>query len=555
MKKSQIAAALALVLSATVAQAETSDWKQVTDSGGLTYKIHVPTTFSKPVPEKRALMVVMTGCVQDNTAVTDSSTGSAANLEAAAANWGMVMVAPAKNSSTQAGFSCWGYWQDNTTQASIKAVRTLVSNLLKDPSLNVDPNQVYITGLSSGATVSVEIACGAPDLIAGVAPSAGPTMTTGSNCALNQTFCSVTQSAFTQQCNAYATTYGADKNLFKTQIASVGYGTSDTTVSTKYGLQNANLLAGFYGSYTGKTYTQGSTANNLAGGQGASEWQWNSSAEKRVSLVAFNTVPHAWSAGAGAKSTSYVSSASINYADYLGKFFTENNLRVVVGDPNVVSKLACSVGKDSINLTWTAPKNGADSYIARNLTSGENTETTALNKVFQPLTTGTAYRVTVAAKRGGTMYADATPIICTPTPVAAPTDLVATPSATTVALTWKGAAAKYNITRNAAAIGSSTTTNYTDTGLAPVTNYNYCVKAVDVNGDESAATCVATTTKPAICYTTTAAGTCSDHYVAKRLDLNKYLACGNKYGYMASVTLYGYGSPTVWTDKPDCSPM
>lgn len=554
MKKSKIAAAVALVLSATAAQAATSDWKSATDSGGLAYKIHVPATFSKPVPEKRALMVVMTGCVQNNTAVTDSTSGSAANLEAAAANWGMVMVAPAKNSATQAGFSCWGYWQDSTINASIKAVRSLVSNLLKDTSLNIDPNQVYITGLSSGATVSVEIACASPDLIAGVAPSAGPTMTTGDSCALNQTFCSVSQSTFTQKCNAYATSYGADKNLFKTQMASVGYGVGDTTVSTKYGLQNASLLAGFYGAYTGKTYTQGGSVV-LPGGKGGTEWKWTSGDEKRVSLVAFTDVPHAWSAGAGATSTSYVSKVSLNYADYLGKFFTENNPRLTPANPNLPNKLACTVTKDSVSLSWTAPKNGADSYIARNMTTGENAETTALSKVFQPLTTGKAYTFAVAAKRAGTVYEDTKPIVCTPTPVAAPTELVATPTANTVALTWKGAGVKYNITRNGAPLASSTTTSYTDNGLTPVTAYTYCVKTVDQAGDESAATCVNTTTKPEICYTTTAAGTCSAHYVAKRLDLNKYLACGNKYGYMASVTLYGYGSPTVWTDKSDCSAM
>lgn len=555
MMKSKTAAALALAFSATFAQAATSDWKQVTDSGGLTYKIHVPTSYSKPVPDKRALMVVMTGCVQANTAVTDSTSGSAANLESAAANWGMVMVAPAKNSATQAGFSCWGYWQDSTTNESIKEVRTLVSNLLKDTTLKVDPNQVYITGLSSGATVSVEIACSSPDLFAGVAPSAGPTMTTGSDCALNQTFCSVTQSTFTQKCNAYATANGVDKNLFKTQIAGVGYGTSDTTVSTKYGLQNSQLLAGFYKDYSGKTYTQSASANTLAGGKGGSEWLWTSGDEKRVSLVAFNTVPHAWSAGAGATGTSYVSNLSLNYGDYLGKFFTENNLRIKPANPNVVDKLACTVTKDSVSLTWVAPTNGADSYIARNTTSGVNVETTALSKVFQSLTTGQANTFTVAAKRGGVVYEDAKPIICTPTPVAAPTELVATPAAKTVALTWKGAGVKYNITRNSSPIGSATTTSFNDSGLTPSTPYTYCVKAVDAIGDESAATCVATTTKPEICYTTTAAGTCSTHYVAKRLDTTKYLACGNKYGYTASVTLYGYGTPTVWTDKSDCSAM
>lgn len=554
MKKSTLAVSLALAFSVTAAHAATSDWKQVTDSGGLTYKIHTPATFSKPAPEKRALMLVMTGCTQAGTAVTDATSGSAANLETAAANWGMVMVAPEKNSATQAGFSCWGYWEPAKVTASIKAVRTLVANLLKDPSLNIDPKQVYITGLSSGASISAEIACSSPDLFAGVAPSAGPTMTTSSSCAMNK-FCSVSQATFTQQCNAYATSTGASKDLFKTQIASVGYGTKDTTVSTQYGDQNANLYAGFYKTYSGKTYNKGA-ATALAGGKGASEWVWSSSdSEKRVTLVAFNDVPHAWSAGAGAKGTSYVSNLSINYADYLGKFFTENNQRLTPVNPNLAKNLACTVTKDSVNLTWAAPDNGADSYIAKNMTTGENAEVTTTSKLFKPLTTSKAYTFTVAAKRAGTVYEEVKPIECTPTPVAAPTELVATPEAKTVALTWKGAGVKYNIKRNASPIGSATATSYADSGLTPETSYNYCVTTVDQNGDESAATCVTTKTKPEVSYTTTQSATCSAHYVAKRLNLNQYLACGSKNGYMNAVTLYGCGNPTVWTNKADCSAL
>ncbi|MBS1197621.1 MAG: Poly(3-hydroxybutyrate) depolymerase [Proteobacteria bacterium] len=554
MRKSALAISLALVFSATAAHAATADWKSATDSGGLTYKIHVPSTFSKPVADKRALMLVMTGCTQENTAVTDSST-SAANLETAAKNWGMVMVAPAKNSSTQAGFSCWGYWESAKASASIKAVRTLVQNLLKDASLNIDPNQVYITGLSSGATISVAAACGSPDLFAGVAPSAGPTLTSGSSCAISS-FCSVSQATFTQQCNAYASANGVDKNLFKTQIAGVAYGTKDTTVSTSYGAQNSDLFAGFYKSYTAQTYSKGGTAT-LTGGKGASEWLWSSAdtSKKRVSLVAFNEVPHAWSAGEGATGTSYVSKLSINYADYLGKFFTENNLRVETVPADVVNDLACTVTKDSVNLTWKAPKNGADAYIAKNMTAGANVETTALSMQFKPLTTSKAYTFTVAAKRAGTVYEEAKPIVCTPAPVAAPTELVATPAAKTVALSWKGAGVKYNVKRNAALIASPTAASYADSGLTPETDYNYCVTTVDQNGDESAATCVTTKTKPEVSYTTTSSATCSAHYVAKRLNLNQYLACGGKIGYINSVMLYGCGSPTVWTNKADCSAL
>ena len=92
--------------------------------------------------------------------------------------------------------------------------------------------------------------------------------------------------------------------------------------------------------------------------------------------------------------------------------------------------------KDSVTVVWTPPKNGADSYIARNMTSGVNLETTALSQQFKPLTTGQANTFTVTAKRGGVVYEDAKPIVCTPAPVAAPTNLVAVPKSTSVALTW-----------------------------------------------------------------------------------------------------------------------
>ena len=556
MKKIALAVSLACAVgfTATAAHAATADWKQVTDSGGLVYKIHTPTTFSKPAADKRALMLVMTGCTQANTAVTDSAS-SAANLETAAKNWGMVMVSPAKNSATQAGFSCWGYWEPAKATASIKAVRTLVANLLKDASLNIDPNQVYITGLSSGASISAEIACGAPDMFAGVAPSAGPTMTTDSSCAMNK-FCSVPQATFTQKCNAYASANGVNTSWFKTQIASVAYGTKDTTVSTGYGAQNSDLYAGFYKSYTGQTYTKGASTA-LAGGKGASEWLWSSSdtPTKRVSLVAFNDVPHAWSAGSGATGTSYVSNLSINYADYLGKFFTENNLRLVPVNGDVPNAFACSVTKDSVNLTWTAPANGASSYIVKNMTTGENAETTAMSKLFKPLTTSKAYSFTVAAKRGGVVYEEAKPIVCTPSPVAAPTELVATAEAKAVALSWKGAGVKYNITRNASPIGSGAATSFADSGLVPETTYNYCVTAVDQNADESTATCVSVKTKSEVSYTTTETATCSMHYVAKRLNLNQYLACGGKIGYINSVMLYACGTPAAWTNNADCSAL
>ncbi len=47
-------------------------------------------------------------------------------------------------------------------------------------------------------------------------------------------------------------------------------------------------------------------------------------------------------------------------------------------------------------------------------------------------------------------------------------------------------------------------------------------------------------------YDEVASGTCTEHYVAHRLDVTGYLECGATHGYMASVTLYRFGD--CWTE-------
>ena len=80
-------------------------------------------------------------------------------------------------------FGCWDYYGNNHTRVANDAADLLghVDALLDDPALGIDPEQVYIAGLSSGGGMAMVMGCLAPDVFAGVGIDAGPTVGTSSS--------------------------------------------------------------------------------------------------------------------------------------------------------------------------------------------------------------------------------------------------------------------------------------------------------------------------------------------------------------------------------------
>lgn len=309
-KSKLLANALISILVLFSPQNLAGSWQQNVAIGGFS-KVHIYTPDSNSsIGSGKSLLIVLHGCVQpiDNYLT--------AKLEDAAEAHGMVIALP--DAMNKAGYSCWSYWQGTVSRTSgdYKNLISLANTLSGDSSRSIDPNQVYLAGLSSGAAMSAQTACLAPDIFAGVAPSAGPTIGTSSNGAI--TTCeTVSTSTFKSRCEGYA---GSAKSHFSTQIAAIGHGTADTTVNTCYNQQNANGFATVYG------VNQLSGTNNISEGVGhtASETLWENN---RVSMLWFDNLDHSWSGGSGA-SGDYIADGSINFADYLGQFFTDNNQRV-----------------------------------------------------------------------------------------------------------------------------------------------------------------------------------------------------------------------------------
>ncbi|MEM0910703.1 MAG: PHB depolymerase family esterase [Pseudomonadota bacterium] len=310
-------------------KAMAGSWQTNVSTGGFSrVHIYTPDTESS-IGQGRALLLVLHGCTQSIDAYLN------ANLEIAAETYGMVVAVP--DAENKAGFGCWSYWQGAKSRnaADYRNLISLASTLTDEPQYNIDADQVYISGLSSGATFANTTACLAPDVFAGMGISAGPSIGTSANGAIGA--CEAAN--VTLRCEQYA---GSFSGFLDTQIASIAFGDVDTTVDQCYNRQNAEGMAGVYSvdelPGTNVVTESGRTADEIF-------WQ-----ENRVSMLFFNGVDHAWSGGVGA-SGSFVNGNGINYATYLGQYFLDNNIRVDRNAAPELSNVAVQVSNDTLVIT------------------------------------------------------------------------------------------------------------------------------------------------------------------------------------------------------------
>ncbi len=311
---------LGIVVTIICGSANAAQWKTESLGGFTSVNTYVPETTS-PIGNGRSLLIVLHGCFQP------ISNFKTANLDKAADEYGMIVAVP--DAVYKEGFQCWGYWTGTISRESkdYKNVINLAKNLIENSTYDIDPNQVYISGISSGGAFAMTVGCLAPDIFAGMGLDAAPSAGTSSNGALNNKEGSPELTA--SRCEGYA---GAYANHFNTQITSTAYGTKDggfAGVNIGYALQNAEAMAIIY------DVSQTDEENEIQGFSDVIEKLWT---DGRVSMVEFGEVAHAWPGGSGA-SGSYIDGSSANYGLYLGKFFSENNKRVTQEEPNAKPKL------------------------------------------------------------------------------------------------------------------------------------------------------------------------------------------------------------------------
>lgn len=458
----------------------------------------------------RALMLSLHGCGMTASNVINKGF----NWEDTAEKYGMVVIAPTVPSgttATRAYAGCWDWFGGNHSRSTRDEaiLLQLIAAVKARANLDIDPKQIYVSGLSSGGGLVNTLACVAPDIFAGAGDNSGPALYTPSNAGVGSK-ATVTAQNVASVCTQIAGSYASD---LSTQIFSVVNGTADSIVDPSHDqVQTAGMKLNY-----GASTSNGSFVEVKSSGE---SWK-DANGKTRVSYVQATGMGHAWPAGAGGSGGgTYVDYTHINYAAYLTQFFFENNLRITRDAlPNMTSCAATVNSSSSAVINGAASDNGVIASYEVNLSGATTIKDTAagsgvnFSKSYS-LANGYYSGSVVAIDNLGqrsTACTIAQFLVGNPPPIATPTGLAATgSSASTIALSWNTVtgASGYHIYRNSSKITASALSNnsYTDTALAASTNYAYQVSAVNSAAAESVlSAAVNASTKPAwTCSTTTA---------------------------------------------------
>lgn len=242
----------------------------------------------------------------------------------------------------------------------------------------VGSNHVYITGLSSGASLAMLAACKAPDLIAGVGAIAGPSVGSMQFSAITEEG-GIFHTATTARDKCKALAGAAKLPYFDTQIANITYAEMDKNaekpgckfssgstscpgtfqlVSKKWSTINADMYGLIYGT--------GSLGAPVAVPDGTRELRKAfKNGQSRLALTRIYNVGHAWPAGSGLsndvnKGGVWMAQSGMNYTNYIVNWFMENNIRKPQDpSPVMTSCAANSNSRTSIAISGAATDNGS----------------------------------------------------------------------------------------------------------------------------------------------------------------------------------------------------
>lgn len=473
-----------------------------TDSSLAGMQVHVYAPNSVTANGKRALMVALHGCAQANEVVRDNW-----SWEDEADEYGMVIAAPdAPNGGVI--FGCWDYYDSGHSSSSPSRhddnLIDMVEALLADTSLDIDPDQVYISGLSSGGGETFVMGCVRPDIFAGIGINAGPSVGTSSG-DIGTVPYNVTASSTKSVCEGF-TTHDTD---FATQLTSVIHGTSDTMVDPDFAGVDAEAMALIYGA------SKDTGTNSITGG--GTETTWSDATGERVQKIMVSGMDHSWPAGSDSSGGGYTNHNSVDYPAVLTAWLFANNRRA-------------DFTATTVDTDGDGEEDGTDNCPNDANSNQADTDSDGIGDVCDPTPDGTTTGdagddadedgildsvdncPTDANTNQADADADGIGDVCDSEPAGADADSDGVVDASD------------NCPNNA--------------------NANQADADVDGIGDVCDGT-------PNGDYTPTSAdGTCTTHYNAGRLDTTEYLACGTEHGYIASITLYELEDGTWVDDVP-----
>jgi poly(3-hydroxybutyrate) depolymerase len=294
------------------------------NGGNLTGYFYWPS--SQPTKNgQRALILVLHGCQQTASGDVINNSDGGFNWKATADSTGAVILAPNATGNVYS-YHCWDYanTSPSRTAGHVGILLDLINRFKTNSQYAIDPNQVYVTGLSSGGGMTMVLGCIAPDIFAGVGINAGPSPGT-TTLQIGMVPSGYTASNAASICKQWA---GSNSGSFATQIANSVWGTSDTTVDPKYGPLDMAAMRIVYGG----SFTQGSTFTVSGGsGNGTGTPYSDSNGHVRTTEISVSGMSHAWPAGPGGQNTNYVDATRITYPTYITGYWWANNLRAGSG--------------------------------------------------------------------------------------------------------------------------------------------------------------------------------------------------------------------------------
>ncbi len=466
------------------------------NGGNLTGFFYWPASEPK-IGGKRALVLVLHGCKQTAAADVVNGSDGGYNWSAMGDQYGAVIVAP--NATGNVYYNhCWDYANTSHTRASghDKVLLDVVDRFVKDPQYQIDPNQVYVTGLSSGGGETMVMGCLAPDVFAGVGINAGPTPGT-TTIQIGGVPSGYTASNAASRCKAMA---GSAADKFSTQIAGAIWGTFDYTVDQKYGPLATEAMRIVYGS----SFTP-SAAETVPGG-GTNIPYRDSNGKVRTHEITVAGMGHSWPAGPGGQNVNFVDNTKVNYPAFVMDFWYKNNLRVGTSvGPEMKSCTAAGISTTSATVSgaatgdvknYTVVLNGPTAVNDNAAGAGANFNKTynlaAGNYSGTVTATDTANR-TSAACNIAQFSVGSEPALTPPTGITA-----GAVTDTAVPLTWTaaGAATGYQVYVNGARVTTEPVagTAYTVSGLTANTAYTITVTSVGNGGESAQSAALAVTT-------------------------------------------------------------
>ncbi len=292
--------------------------------GGKLYSyLYVPDTLPK-LAGKRALMVSLHSCIQRN---DDMFIGG--GWQPVADEYGMVVALPQSSREGLYGSlaGCWNFHKGMSAskkQSDPKYLLDLVAALLGDESLNIDPNQVYITGHSSGGAMAYALGCLAPDVFAGVGGMAA--LAAGAHGELE----TLSEPEFgaedgRKRCFQLA---GELEGSLQTQLYNSIHGTADDVVLPVHGHNNAAVGVAIHSEIYPLVHCREESIYSMHGSNASDVSAWCDSEGERVSKIMVSGLAHSWPAGPESVGGRFVDNEHINYPAWITQWFFDNNRRV-----------------------------------------------------------------------------------------------------------------------------------------------------------------------------------------------------------------------------------